>query len=387
MASIRILLLTSSFPPNADAFEGIFILDLLKSLRKKFEITVLAPHQQSSSKLQRYGNITIKRFQYFWPAKWQGLCYGGGILANIKKKPYLAFQIPFLFFFETMAAIQLVCQQEFDILHAHWVLPQGFVAAIIKRFYRLPFVLTAHGSDVFKINRSLLRPVLSAADACTANSTATRNQIYAICRERQVQIIPMGVDIKKFKIKRKKRLIPHEILFVGRLVESKGLIYLISAMPKVLAKFPQTKLIIIGAGPLQKKMRSLIEKLHLSQNVSMIGPKKHEVLPFYYSRATVFISPSVGSEGLGVTFLEAAACGTCLIGTGLGGITDIISNKKTGLLVKPADSEALAVAINKLLGNSKLRDYLSRNAYSHIKTHYDWRVIGKKFARVYEGFV
>ena len=102
---------------------------------------------------------------------------------------------------------------------------------------------------------------------------------------------------------------------------------------------------------------------------------------------TVFISPSVGSEGLGVTFLEAAACGTCLIGTGLGGITDIISNKKTGLLVKPADSEALAVAINKLLGNSKLRDYLSRNAYSHIKTHYDWRVIGKKFARVYEGFV
>jgi len=398
----KVLVLTTTFPRWENDSTPPFVYNLCKNLSPDFKITVLAPHHPQAKFKETMGGLKIHRFPYFFPFELQRLCYEGGILPNIKSSFLAKIQIPFLIFSELVFACRLAKKEKPKLIHAHWTVPSGTIALIIKRFFDIPVLVTAHAGDVFSKNKLIEYSnylVIKYADFITVNSKATKKALLRPNKKcSRVSIIPMGVDAHKFKpIRRgKTRKIRNKlglnnkkiILFVGRLAEKKGTSYLVKAMPEILKKFPDSHLLLIGYGPEEKKLKTLTKRLGLREKISFLGRIPNEELPLYYNLGDVFVAPSIqtesgDTEGLGVVLLEATACGTPVIGTDIGGISDIIKNKQTGLLVKQRNPKKIAQAVILLLENPLIKKKISSNSERKIVELFTWKVVTKKFKRVY----
>lgn len=392
----RILVTATTFPRWKNDTEPSFVFYLSVLLSKKgHKVTVLAPHHYNAKRYEIMDNVKVYRFPYFYPYRLQMLCYDGGILENLRKSILARMQIPFLFLMECMYMRKIIKKEKINLIHAHWILPQGVLAAFYKKFFRIPYIITVHAGDIFPIRNAIFkylsRFTLRNCDYCTANSSYTKRAILNIFKIKNIEVIPMGVDFKAFGKNKKNHAIRKRfnidgkfILFVGRLAEKKGLKYLIMAMPDVLNKFPDAKLVIVGNGPEKDNIMKLISELGLTKNIVLAGKIENKELPDYYAAADVFVGPSIvtkkgDTEGLGVVFLEALASGTCVIGSNVGGVPDIIKNNKTGLLVKEKDPRELAEAIIKVLSDAKLRDKLARQGQRYIKANFSWDNIAERF--------
>lgn len=406
MINKKVLVLTTTFPRWKNDSTPPFVFELERRLTNDFDIFVLAPHHPKAKFKQTMGDIKIYRFPYFFPLKWQRLCYEGGILPNIESSFFAKIQVPFFIFSELFWAYKIVKKERPQLIHAHWTVPQGLIAVMIKKFFKIPVLVTAHAGDVFTKNeliKGLNYLVVKNADFITVNSRATKEALLGFNKNPPLMaIIPMGVDTDKFrpiqkeKIKRLKNKMDLRdkkiILFVGRLAEKKGVSYLIKAMPGVLKEIPNAHLVIIGSGSEEKRLKGLTKKLGLEEKISFLGKIPNEELPQYYNLSDVFVAPSIqakkgDTEGLGVVLLEAIACGTPVIGTNIGGISDIIKNNQTGLLVEQKNSEQLGEAVIKLLENKKIRKQLIKNAQKHIKDIFSWEVVSEKFKKIYKDLI
>jgi glycosyltransferase involved in cell wall biosynthesis len=179
------------------------------------------------------------------------------------------------------------------------------------------------------------------------------------------------------------------LLFVGRLVEKKGLEYLIRALPQVLETHPDATLTIIGTGPQEAAARSLCTALGVAPHVRFLGAIPNSELSAYYQTAEVVIFPSVvardgDQEGFGLVLVEAMGCECAVIATELPAIRDIIADGKTGLIVPEKDPEALAQKIQALLENSEMRASLARDGRIAVSTKYDWRNITAQYLAFFE---
>ena len=399
MKKSKILVLTTTFPRWKGDITPSFVYELSKRLQDYgFEIIVLAPHHKGAKKFEIMDGMKVYRFQYFWPAKYQKLAYGGGILPNLKRSWLAKIQLPLLFLAELLQAIRIVRKERIDVIHSHWIVPNGLVGAICRKIFKIEHITTAHAGDVFTLsNSNYLKKigsfVLRNSQIITANSRYTREAVIAIdnSAENRVLIIPMGVDTSKFNPKKRnsnlkeKYEAEHLILSVGRLVEKKGINYLIIAMKDVVKYFPNAKLIIGGSGPERENLEDLTRSIGLDSNVIFVGYIDDSELPVYYASCDLFVLPSVktkegDTEGLGVVLLEAMASGTPVIGSDIGGIKDIIEDGTNGLLAKPQDPEDLAEKIIKLLKDSELRHKLSEEGMKTIKEKFSWEIVAKKFA-------
>lgn len=387
----KILVLASTFPRWTNDTTPPFVLELEKRLAKDFEIHVLAPHHKGAKKLEKMEGLTVHRFQYFWPASKQGLCYGGGILPNLKRNKLLYFQAITLLFFEFWAAAKIIRAEKIDLIHAHWIIPQGIIAYKLHKLFKTPYIVTTHGGDIYGLQNkffvSLKKAILHNAKAITVVSTAIRDEIYKkVNSDLKIEVISMGVDTKLFSpdkydisIKKKYNMKGPFLLFVGRLAEKKGIKYLLEAMPAVLDKYPKTILIIIGEGTLMAELVQLAKLLKIDNNVIFTGPVKNAELPNYYATADVVVCPSIKTidgdrEGLPVVALESLSSGSMLVASESGGYLDIISTSKNGILVKEKDPKALSVAILSVIthGNSK-----SKIRNSVLK--FDWKIISRNY--------
>lgn len=373
-----ILFLTSSFPTVDQPVDGIFILELAKKLSADFSISILAPETPGPVLTKETENLRVYRFQYFWPKAAQKLCSGGGILPNLRGNPLLFLQIPFLFAAEFFAARKIIRENEIDLIHAHWLIPQGFVAACLG----IPFIVTVHGGDVFGfgagffITRWMAKFALDRCRSCTVNSSASLREIKKISKDVRVQVIPMGVDLNIFKPS--KRIKRSGLLFVGRLSPEKGVKYLLAAMPEILKNFKNVKLKIIGDGP----ERQSLERIALVDAVEFLGTVSKDRLPKYYRAAEIFVGPSL-REGLGMALIEAGLCGCALIGTNVGGIPDLIKNGETGLLVEPKNAGQISAAVLRLLRDSQLRRETAAVAQGYFKAMFGWDKITARFRDEY----
>ena len=396
----NVLVTATTFPRWKDDAEPNFVYVLSNLLAKKgYNITVLAPHHYGAKKFEILGNLKVYRFPYFYPLRFQRLCYEGGVLENIRKSFIAKIQVPFLFISELFYTTRIIKKEKIDLIHAHWVIPQGVIAAIIKKLYKIPFIATAHAGDIFPIRKNMLKNLarfaLKNSSYITVNSSFTKNSILKIYNANNIEVIPMGINLNEFNPKKMENKLKNKygsenklILFVGRLAKKKGVEYLIKSMPLVLKNLPRTKLLVIGYGPEKIKLLNLTKELKIEDNVIFIGKVRNQDLPKYYATADLFVGPSIvtetgDTEGLGIVFLEALASGTCVIGSNVGGIPDIIKHNKTGILVQQKNSHQLAKAIVKILRNEKLSKRLVKNGQLHVKNNYSWNLVGKKFNRVF----
>ncbi len=394
---MRVCILTSSFPRFRRDTAGVFIYHLARHLAKiGMEIDIIAPHDDGYPYREQWDNITIHRFQYAYPPQSQNLCYRSGMLSNMTKDRVLTrMQIPMFFMSQAIELAKRIHRKKPDIIHAHWSLPQGLIGVSAQKIFGIPCVVSVHGSDVFGLNHPIARHinafVLKHAAGCTANSTATRNRANILSQRHDIAVIPMGIDTRLFckspdteTIRQEYGIVGKKIMLsVGRLIEIKGLNYLVNAMNHVLRKEQDAVLILIGSGPEKNRLICLAQQLGIEGHIRFIDAMPQEKLVKFYSLADVFVMPSVVSEGLGLVLLEASSCGATLIGTDIGGIRDIIRHEHTGLLVPPKDSETLASAILRVLQNKSFGEKLASNAKNMVKEQFSWKAIAEKFAAMY----
>lgn len=297
---------------------------------------------------------------------------------------------------------KLVKKHRPDVIHAHWIIPQGFVAALIKKIYKVPFLVTAHGGDVFGLQGRfatiIKRFTLKNADRITAVSNAIKNEILAkISPNLEIEIASMGVDSERFSpdkkddsIKARYRIEGPFFLFVGRLTEKKGVKYLIEAMAIVIKRFPQAKLLIVGTGILEQELKTFANQLNLQNNIIFTGQIANAELPACYATADIFIGPSIiakggDTEGLGLTFVEAAMSGSVAIASNVGGISDVIEDGTTGFLVEQKSSSQIADKIITLLKDTSLLDQLKKQTRGKMINKFDWKIISEKYTNIIKG--
>jgi glycosyltransferase involved in cell wall biosynthesis len=259
----RILCVTSNFPRWKDDSTPEFVFRLAQDLQALgWSVDVYAPHAPGAAISEKLDGIQVDRFRYFWPQSEQTICYGGGALANLRNNPIDKLKLPALVFCEWAGLVRRLRNRDYDLLHTHWILPQGFVGALASRMTKTPHVTTIHGSDVLALKGPVVdrfkRFTLEAADAVTANSSATRNAAIALGpAAKNIQTIPMGASAQReanpdtVDLLRKRYRRPEGplLLFTGRVVFEKGIEELITAIKQLRETLPDVTALIVGDGP------------------------------------------------------------------------------------------------------------------------------------------
>ena len=390
MYTKKILVTTTTFPSflEGDSIPP-FIYELSKKLAKNddFKIIISTPYIKNSKKLEERDNLKIYRYKYGFTS-----LRNGAILPNIKKNKLLILQLPFLLFFSFISLIKLAKKEKINIIHAHWIVPQAFLAVLYKKIFLkkdLKIICTIHGSDIFELRGWLMTKIkkwtLDNVNCITVVSKEVMKEVKALeIKNIPIILASMGVDDEIFNsennksIKEKYIINNPLILSVGRLVEKKGVNFSILAIKEVVKKYPNVKLLIIGDGPLKNNLELLSKKLSLEKNIFFLGGVAHEKLSEYYKSADIFISSSL-SEGFGLTFVESMLCKCPVIGPSLNSVSDIIKNEKTGIQVNAKNTKLFASKIIELLDNKEKRSLLAENGYKFAKNNFTWDISAKKY--------
>lgn len=395
---MKVCILTTSFPLKPGDLSGSFVLEQARHLvRLGIDAEVLAPHHPGAPKKETIDGVSVRRFPYLLPESRQSLCYGSGIPDNLRKGIGNKLQLPLLFlmFFVRTLMHARTC----DIIHAHWSIA-GLSGLAAARILGKPIVLTMHHGST-RMLTSIERLMLKHVDCVLCNSSFTLTQVLADTALKAVRVVPPGVDLERFRtadsdeVKQYRQQAAPQgcpiIFTMGRLIGLKGHAHLIDAL-RLLPGDQDFRLLIAGDGPLRKELEARAERHGLRGRVTFLGPIPHHLTPVYYSMADVYVQPSVidtrgNTEGLGMTLLEALACGTPCIGSRVGGIPDTIIDGKTGFLVEPARPDQLAEKILMLLRDKDLRTDMGRDGRRFVEEHFSWEAKAKEHAEIYAGLV
>ena len=261
------------------------------------------------------------------------------------------------------------------LLHAHFA-SGGLTAIPLAKSLGVPLLVTLHGSDVtvkWASARSIRRLGREATLFLCVSHFIRDRAIAAGLPEEKLRVHYIGVDLQQFQAPAAD-VAGAGVLFVGRLVEKKGCAYLIRAMASVQQTYPDCLLTIIGDGPLRGYLASHAKELGVA--CRFLGAQPATIVREHLRTTRIFCAPSVtatngDSEGLGIVFAEAQAMGIPVVSSLHGGIPEVVSDGRTGLLVHERDHPALAAAIASLLGNASLWEQFRHNARAHIEHSFD----------------
>ena len=401
----KILVTTSTFPRWADDTEPArFVFDLSRQIAQYHQVIVLAPHAPGAAYHETLEGLDVWRFPYFWPHRLQALCNGGGILPAIRSGLLPKCQVPFLFLNELYWLNHMVRRFRIDLINSHWMIPQGFTTAVLKkRFPDIPHLLTVHSSDVHALRRLptgglASRFIINSADQVVTVSRFLHQMLETLVgREVDTRILPMGVNTAAFTrpVDRAAYFQKHDladkptILYVGKLMKVKGVSTLIQAMRQVRVAC-DAQLLIAGTGGLQCALEREVQTLSLNDHIRFLGPLPHDQLADLYNACDVVVVPSIvtdrgETEGMPTVILEAMAAGRPVVASDVGGISDVVVDKKNGFLVPHKDPHALADRLVRVLNHDvsvPMRDQARKTAHQ-----YDWQQIGQVYDEMIRNLV
>jgi glycosyltransferase involved in cell wall biosynthesis len=250
------------------------------------------------------------------------------------------------------------------------LIPDGTIAVKCKKRYNKPLVVTLHGEDITKYSKmlflkSLSKFILKRCDKIICVSKSLKNEIYKTnLSKKDIEIIPSGYNIERFRpldTKKCRKILdlPENktiILFVGHLIERKGIMYLIKALKILSEKNKEFLCYIVGRGVLEKSLKLMTSQLQLKNKVIFAGQKNPDEIPIWMNACDVLVLPSL-NEGLPNVLSEAMACGKPVVATNVAGTPELVT-KDVGLLVKPKNVNDLAkkitLALNKKWDKGKL---------------------------------
>lgn len=298
--------------------------------------------------------------------------------------------------------IQFLRKEKPDILHTHFSYSDLY-GVLAGKLVGVPILMaTFHMREGWKMQKCLKHRLRMKVEKRTARwfdriatvSVAVKRfaMYYQSIPDEKLTPIYNGIDTQTFKripsndLKTQLNISPQDKIIgtTGRLSEEKGQRYIIQAMPLILERFPNTKFLLVGHGPLLKNLMELTKKLNVTDSVIMTGYR--EDIQELLSIMDIYILPSF-SEGLPNSLLEAMACSLPSIGTNVSGIPELIDDGVSGFLIGPADERAIAEKVIYLFDHPDEMKQMGLAARQKIEDQFDIRVVSQNLQRIYDELV
>jgi len=399
---MKIAVLTSSYP----RFPGDSAAPFVRSISEAFasfghDVAVVAPFDPAVIGSLK-GRAKVFRFRYIWPAKLHIMGHARAMQADVRLNPLAYLLLPFYLVGGLVALFRVTGQHRSDVIHVHWVIPNGPVAAVVALLRRIPFFVSLHGSDMYLAQRSRLfgwvaRLVFRRASGVTACSRDLKQAAEHLGAEKKVQLLAWGADPTRFTPALRGRSSPEDfgldhgspaVLAIGRLVPKKGFSVLLAAFARVAAKRPDARLWIAGDGPLREALAVQSKDLGISEKVSFAGNIAWDRVPELMACADIFVLPSIRDafgnvDGLPTVLLEAMSSGLPTVASSIGGIDLVIDDTVNGLLVPPGEPQALADALSRLLQEPTERARLGSAARQSVESEFTWTAVANRLLELF----
>jgi glycosyltransferase involved in cell wall biosynthesis len=413
---MHIGVLTHNYPRFPGDFSGTFIEALCAAfVAHEQQVTVWAPYDSAYQLNAEYGGllqskiqnpkskIDLRLYRYIWPARLHQLGYMRSMQSDLALRLNSYLLSPGFFAAGTAKVLRDARRLRPDVLHAHWLLPNGFIAAIASQRLGIPLVISVPGSDAQvagknPLFRAMARFALRQADLLTANSVELREAVVQIGSQpaqgstedklrRKFDLIIYGTDPNALKpdptgvaeLRAKLNLPltpspPHSLtlLCVGRMVPKKGFDVLIRALAEPSLRERNLVTLMIGEGDDKTAWQGLAQGLGVAERVCWVGSVPKTEIGVYYNLADVLINPAVNRpvDGLNVCVLDAMSCGKPVIGSTVAGNPLAIVDGETGFIVPDDDGE--------------LRARLGAAARRRIETELGWPHLARRYLEHFE---
>jgi glycosyltransferase involved in cell wall biosynthesis len=382
-------MLTSSFPSEPDDETCGYIRDFARSLSSDFRLKVLTlPDSRAIAWPQ--DDFLLARSKSFLPQSLDPLQASHDLNLLLDRQRVtlkgllvkLAAAISACLFM--LKAFKLA--RKADVICSHWLLPSGFVGALVSRILGKPHIAVEHSGALHLLARMrcgsrLARFIVSNSYRIITVSSDLREKLISLCPEAEakIEVMPMGTFAHRSS---EPKASPSSgiALFLGRLVEIKGVEVLIRAAREVAG----IRLLIAGDGPQKEALEQLARQL--SVDARFLGRVGADEKSRLLSACDVVVIPSLvlrggRTEGTPVVCLEAMAAGRVVIASRAGGLSELIAHGYNGLLFTPGNHQMLAGLLKLVLSDARLREKLSANA-RQTAAKYDWSLLGSQYAEV-----
>jgi glycosyltransferase involved in cell wall biosynthesis len=376
---MKIVSISHLFPNNSEPLSGNFIKERLKYVNRKITLTMVAPVNYHTMLLCGIRNKKFNNIQY--QEIFDGIFVYHPRYFTMPR--ILKFSDGLFYYFSLKKLFERIIKVEnIDLLDFHWVFPDAFAGLKLSKKFRKPIVVTIRGDRSIAYHehgfrKQMVINVLQSVDHVIAVSNELKEKVvreYGV-KENNITVIQNGLDTHKFPAidKSKARMnlgLPLNkkiILSLSRLSIEKGLEYLLRGLG--ILNSEHVELMVVGKGPLEKKLKTLSHRLNISDKVRFIGEVAHEETYKWYNAADVYCLPSLW-EGCPNSIIESLACGTPVLATQVGGIPDLVPDEKYGLLVPPRDefalSKALEDALNRTWDRPNIRKFGCSNTWDNV---------------------
>lgn len=365
----KTLIISLEYPPQIGGI-ATYVHNLANALDPQKTIVLAPPHkdQKEWDAAQKY-KIIRRQFllpKFFWP-RWL-------LLLSVVKK--------------------IVKEEGIEMIFVQHVLPVGYAAMLMKKKLKIPFLLFSHGTDLVagtatKWKKKMVVKISQESDQILFNSESLKGRFLQVmpefantstvlypCPEPDLAIPPPAEEIEALRARyalQGKQV----MLSISRLAEGKGFPHLIRMMPKILEQAPHLVWIIVGEGEKRDQIIKEIQARNLQNVTRFIGEIPHKDLKKFYYLVDLFVlitHPDEGmEEGLGLVFLEAAACGLPVVAGKSGGVEEAVIHTDTGLVVDlyKGDPEVIE-AITTILKNKEFAARLGKRAKERIRADFQW---------------
>jgi len=366
---LRVLMLTTSYPPAPGVPNGVFVHRLASRLAAAgHEVEVLAPHEPGA--VERVEDGVRSHFFRYAPGRLELLAYGPGVMHNLQHDRRLFALVPPLAGAFAVAAARLA--RRADVVHGHW-LPAGMVARTTLR----PSVTTVHGSDLAVARRvpALVRATLGG-NVAVAVSEEMREELRRLAPHADVRVVPPGAV--EFAARPYDEVVPGRLLFVGRLVDVKGVDTLMQAWPAIRAAAPDATLDVVGVGPLA----SLVH----GDGVRAFARVAPQEIAELYAQAAAVVVPS-RRDSFSLACLEGMSSARPVVCTPVGDMAVRVRDGVDGIVVPPDDPAAIAAAAGRLLADPAAAAAMGLEARRRAETRYSWDVIVREMLEAYRAAI
>jgi len=389
-------MVTSSYPRFAGDVVAPFIESIARGVAARgHRVDVVLPHHPE---LRRRDDepVSFHPYRYAPLDRWSRWGYAQSLRRDVSVRAGAFLLAPFVAFALRRIVAERLRATRYDVVHAHWVVPNAALVGGLVRSHGVPLVVSLHGSDVFVAEtllpaRLLAGHVLRQAGAVTACSADLHRRAVRLgARPERTRTVPYGVD----------RVAPTDVdvpavraqlgapsgstlvLGLGRLVEKKGFTYLIEAVRNV----PNVFLAIAGAGDLRAELEA--QAAASGAPVRLVGALDRDSVAAALEAAEVVVVPSIvdragNVDGLPNVLLEAMAAGRAVIASRVAGIPDVVTDGVDGILVAEKDATGLAAALTRLAADPALRKRLGDAARVTVTRRLSWERAAQTFEESY----
>lgn len=404
---MKICVFTHTFPRFKQDTAAAFMHGFCEGLQKVgHQVFLLTPYDKQFNRPQNLQSYQIRLYKYIWPDKLHVLGYSRSLQNDMGLRWHNYLIAPFMYFFGFLALWRLVRKEKIEVISAHWIIPNGFIAALVSLLTGVPLQINLCGSDVFMAAKNPLFRFMALFAARRAKKIIGGGSIHWAEDLIKLGADPQkcsayfyGVDTQFFQpdktgvtqLKKQLMIDPGQLVIMGlgRFVEKKGFVYLLKAIPALIKKHKKAIFVIIGDGDQRLELEALAQKLKVTQLLRMPGYAPRDIANRYYNLADIFVATSTRDKAGNLddqplSLLEAMSCGKPVVATALAGIKTMVGDGVNGLLFPDKNVSRLTRQLDQLISSAALRRKFAVANRRVCLREFSLEAVGRYYSQVFK---